>query len=343
MTTDSLGLTGNADAPARPGAARWAQLRELVLLYNFIAIFLLVVLVAASLSDNFLTWRNISNLFQQAAIVGIVAVGMTFVILTANIDLSVGSVVALGGMLVAVLLKQGAPIPAAIALTLACGAFVGAGMGALSVYAKVPSFIITLAGLVSFRGLTYLLSDGTPIGGLPESFGHFGSLMIDLSPSGGLPFPAMGIAFIVISALASGLLRRTVFGEYVLAAGGNAEAARLSGVPVRVVVTAVFAISGLLAALGGVLLTSRLNIGQPTAAQGLELDAIAAVVLGGTSLFGGRGGVLGTAVAVMLLQVLRNIFNLLGLGSFYQMTITGVIIVAAILLNRLIDHHAGRG
>ena len=127
-----------------------------------------------------------------------------------------------------------------------------------------------------------------------------------------------------------------------LATGGNIEAARLSGVPVRAISIAVFAISGLLAALGGVLLTSRLHIGQPTSAQGLELDAIAAVVLGGTSLFGGRGGMLGTTVAVMLLQVLRNIFNLVGLGSFYQMTITGVIIVLAILLNRLIDHYAGR-
>jgi len=134
----------------------------------------------------------------------------------------------------------------------------------------------------------------------------------------------------------------TPVAEYIYATGGNAEAARLSGLPTKWVVTTVFAVSGLLAAIAGVLLTSRLTIGQPTAAQGLELDAIAAVVLGGTSLFGGRGGVVGTLVAVMLLQVLRNIFNLLGLGSFYQMTVTGVIIIMAILLNRLIDHYAGR-
>ena len=145
-----------------------------------------------------------------------------------------------------------------------------------------------------------------------------------------------------MSALVAVILRYTVFGEYVYATGGNAEAARLSGVPTRRIVTAAFAISGFLASLSGVLLTSRLRIGQPTAAQGLELDAIAAVVLGGTSLFGGRGGVIGTVFAVMLLQVLRNIFNLLGLGSFYQMTVTGLIIIAAILLNRAIDHRIGR-
>jgi ribose transport system permease protein len=153
----------------------------------------------------------------------------------------------------------------------------------------------------------------------------------------------MGLIFIVLCIAAGLVLRFTVFGEYVFATGGNPEAARLSGLPTRLMITAVFAVSGFMAALGGILLTSRLRIGQPTAAQGLELDAIAAVVLGGTSLFGGRGGVLGTFFAVMLLQVLRNIFNLLGLGSFYQMTVTGIIIVAAILLNRFIDHRKGRG
>ncbi|MFN7052494.1 MAG: ABC transporter permease, partial [Gemmobacter sp.] len=135
----------------------------------------------------------------------------------------------------------------------------------------------------------------------------------------------------------------TVVGESIYATGGNPEAARLSGLPTRAVLILVFAMSGLMSALAGILLTSRLRIGQPTAAQGLELDAIAAVVLGGTSLFGGRGGILGTFFAVMLLQVLRNIFNLLGLGSFYQMTVTGLIIVAAILLNRFIDLRRGRG
>lgn len=314
---------------------------DLAVRYNFIVIFFVVVAIASTLSSNFLTLANISNLFQQAAVVGVVAVGMTFVILTANIDLSVGSMVALSGMIVALLLSTGVDPFVAVAVTLLVGVAGGALMGGISAYAQVPSFIVTLAGLVSFRGITYLISEGTPIGNLPKGFGALGSTMVPILP--GVDFPLMGIIFVVVCLIAGLVLRATVFGEYVYATGGNAEAARLSGLPTRLMTTAVFAVSGLMAALGGIMLTSRLRIGQPTAAQGLELDAIAAVVLGGTSLFGGRGGVLGTFFAVMLLQVLRNIFNLLGLGSFYQMTVTGVIIVAAILLNRLIDHRMGRG
>jgi ribose transport system permease protein len=287
-----------------------------------------------------MTPTNIANLFQQAAVGGVVAIGMTFVILTGNIDLSVGSVVALCGMLVAVLLAGGMPILPAIAITILTGAAAGATIGLITALAEVPSFIVSLAGLVSFRGVTYLLTDGVPVSGLPPSFGAISSTMIPLFP--GAHISSMGLIFIVLCIVAGALLRLTVFGESVYATGGNAEAARLSGLPTKRILVLVFTVSGIMSALGGILLTSRLRIGQPTAAQGLELDAIAAVVLGGTSLFGGRGGVLGTFFAVMLLQVLRNIFNLLGLGSFYQMTVTGLIIVAAILLNRFIDIRRGR-
>ena len=323
----------------RPAIGR--RMINLAIEYNFIVIFIAVVIIATMLSSSFMTFTNISNLFQQAAVVGVVAVGMTFVILTGNIDLSVGSIVALSGMLVAVLIGDGYNPTLAVAMTAVVGLGCGAAMGAITALAQVPSFIVTLAGLVSFRGLTYLMTDGVPVSGLPQGFAAISSTMIPLLP--GFSLSSMGLIFIVLCILAGLLLRFTVFGEYIYATGGNPEAARLSGLPTRLIVTAVFAVSGLMAALGGILLTSRLRIGQPTAAQGLELDAIAAVVLGGTSLFGGRGGVLGTFFAVMLLQVLRNIFNLLGLGSFYQMTVTGVIIVAAILLNRFIDHRKGRG
>ncbi|HWK65454.1 MAG TPA: ABC transporter permease [Rhizobiaceae bacterium] len=316
------------------------KLVDIAIEYNFVLIFMVVVAIAASLSDNFLTFGNIANLFQQATVVGIVAIGMTFVILTGNIDLSVGSVVALCGMVVAVLMTNGYDPFLAVAITALVGLCCGAAMGAISALAQVPSFIITLAGLVSFRGITYLLTDGVPVSGLPQGFASISSTTIPIFS--GFTLTSMAVIFIVLCIVAGVILRFTVFGEYVYATGGNPEAARLSGLPTRLIVTGVFAVSGLMAALGGILLTSRLRIGQPTAGQGLELDAIAAVVLGGTSLFGGRGGVLGTFFAVMLLQVLRNIFNLLGLGSFYQMTVTGVIIVAAILLNRFIDHRKGR-
>jgi ribose transport system permease protein len=336
MTPTPASLFSSTSMPRRRAVLDW------VMRYNFVFIFLFAVLVATFLSDDFLTFGNIANLFQQGAIVGIVAIGMTFVILTANIDLSVGSLCAFGGILVSVMLSHQVGGWLAVPATLLAGLAIGALMGGITVFGKVPSFIVTLAGLVSLRGATFLSSDGAPIGGLPEGFTRIGSAMIDILPGQGIAFPVLGLIFIVTALLAWWLLRYTVFGEYVLATGGNHEAARLSGVPVRAITIAVFAICGGLAALAGVLMTSRLHVGQPTAAQGLELDAIAAVVLGGTSLFGGRGSVLGTAVAVMLLQVLRNIFNLLGLGSFYQMAITGVIIVLAILLNRLIDHYAGR-
>lgn len=334
---DSESRTGHT--PAKASAEKFRPV-DLLIQYNFVAIFLVVVIIASLLSENFLTFTNIANLVQQAAVVGVVAVGMTFVILTANIDLSVGSVVAFAGMVVALLLAAGVNPALAVVLTLVIGAAAGASMGAISAFAGVPSFIVTLAGLVSFRGLTYLLTDGVPVSGLPAGFASISSSMIPLFP--GFNLSSMGLIFIVAAVLAALILRLTVFGEYVYATGGNPEAARLAGLPTKRIVVAVFAISGLMSALGGILLTSRLRIGQPTAAQGLELDAIAAVVLGGTSLFGGRGSVVGTLFAVMLLQVLRNIFNLLGLGSFYQMTITGVIIIAAVLLNRFLDFRRGR-
>ncbi|WP_339757259.1 ABC transporter permease [uncultured Hoeflea sp.] len=333
--TDTTGETR-----ANPASSLRARIVDTIIQYNFVAIFLIVVVIASLLSDNFLTFTNISNLFQQAAVVGVVAVGMTFVILTGNIDLSVGSVVAFSGMLVAVLLAAGVDPTLSVLGTLIVGVSFGMSMGAITAVAAVPSFIVTLAGLVSFRGLTYLLTDGVPVSGLPSGFSAISSTMIPLLP--GFNMSSMGLIFILLCVVATLVLRYTVLGEYIYATGGNPEAARLAGLPTRWIIIAVFGISGLMSALGGILLTSRLRIGQPTAAQGLELDAIAAVVLGGTSLFGGRGSVVGTLFAVMLLQVLRNIFNLLGLGSFYQMTVTGIIIIAAILLNRFLDIRKGR-
>jgi ribose transport system permease protein len=309
---------------------------DALLEHNFVLIFCALIIIASLLSPNFLTVQNVANLFQQATVVGITAIGMTFVILTANIDLSVGSMVAFGGVLVAILMKTGLPPELAMIFTVLAGALIGMGIGAISAWAQVPSFMVTLAALVSVRGITYLISQGSPIGGFPSSFNFIGSARIG-------DFTLMGFIFLGVTVLAFVLLRFTVLGEYVYATGGNFVAAGLSGVPTRAIVTFVFSVSGAMAAFGGVILTSRLRIAQPTAAQSLELDAIAAVVLGGTSLFGGRGGVAGTFFAVMLLQVLRNIFNLLGLGSFYQMTVTGFIIVFAILLNRWIDLRRTKG
>lgn len=317
-----------------PGSIRQHVGTSWLLKGNLIIIFVALFATAAFLSPDFLQARNLSNLLQQAALSGIIAVGMTLVILTAGIDLSVGSTAALSGMIVAILLDGNVHVLLAILGAVGAGAAAGILMGYLSANLRLPAFIVTLAGLTAFRGAAYISNDGKPVGkDFPDFFEFLGGGYIGL-------FPMSGLLFIGITLLIGAILRFTTYGEYIYAVGSNEEAARLSGVPVKAVQVSVFGISGALAAFAGVLLTSRLTIAQPTAFQGAELDAIAAVVLGGTSLFGGRGGVSGTFVAVLLLTVLRNLFNLLGIGSFYQMVATGVILVLALILNRFIDSRA---
>ncbi|MFI7232171.1 ABC transporter permease [Nonomuraea angiospora] len=333
--TASIGSTAGLTA-GQEGGARSRRGADLIVKSNLLLVFLALCVVASLLAPQFLTGRNIANLLQQSSLTGIVAIGMTMVVLTAGIDLSVGSVAAFGGMTVALLMAAGVPVLPAILLTVTLGAAFGAVMGGLSAYLSLPAFMTTLAGLTAVRGLTYLLTDGKPAeAGGSEAFQLLGGGFIGY-------VPIAGIIFVVITILAAVVLRGTTFGEYVYAVGSNKEAARLSGLPVRGVITTVFAVSGALAALAGVLLTSRLTVGQPTAFNGLELDAIAAVVLGGTNLFGGRGGVFGTFVAVLLLSVLRNLCNLLGLGSFFQMVVTGLILLVALILNMLIERRGAR-
>ena len=206
------------------------------------------------------------------------------------------------------------------------GGLIGLGQGAITALTKVPSFIITLGSLVSIRGVTYLLTDGKPVFGVPDDLRYLGAGFVG-------PVPVVGIIFIVVTVAAALFLGRTRIGRYLFAAGGNPEAARLSGVPVVSVITFTFVVSGALAAFAGVLLTAWLNVGQPTAFQGVELYAIAAVVLGGTSLFGGKGGVLGTFIAVLLLTILSNILNLAGVSPYFQQILTGVVLVGTVLLN----------
>jgi len=325
-TTDTTGT--RATASWRQRGSSW------LIKGNLLIVFVAICVIASLLSPDFLTTRNLANLLQQSSLTGIIAVGMTLVILTSGIDLAVGSVAALSGMIVAILLDIALPIPIAILAALAVGAGVGLLMGAVSAWMRLPAFIVTLAGLTAVRGWAYTLTDGRPAGSdLPEAFTIIGGGYLGILPLTGLIF----IGVTIITAL---ILRYTTFGEYIYAVGSNEEAARLSGVPVNWIKASVFGFSGLTAAIAGVLLTSRLTIGQPTAFQGAELDAIAAVVLGGTNLFGGRGGVGGTFIAVLLLSVLKNLFNLLGIGSFVQMIATGLILVLALILNKILDSRA---
>jgi ribose transport system permease protein len=267
---------------------------------------------------------------RQTSINAVIATGMTFVILTGGIDLSVGSVLAYSGAIMAALLATQVPLSASLALVLLLGATIGALTGLVITKGKVQPFIATFVSMTLLRGATLVFTDGKPISadtGPAEAFAFLGQ-----GYGFGIPVPI----FIMVAVLAFAyyILRHTRFGRYVYALGGNEEAARLSGLRTNLIKTTVYAVSGLLAALAGIILTSRLSSAQPTAGAGYELDAIAAVVLGGTSLAGGSGHILGTLVGALIIGILNNALNLMNVSSYYQMIAKGVIILIAVLLDR---------
>jgi ribose transport system permease protein len=291
-------------------------------------IVLLVLFGALTLaSDEFLTGDNLANLARQVAVFGIIAVGQLLVILTAGIDLSVGSVLGLTGCISAELLVHGAGIVPAILVGLGAGAAIGVFNGTLVAYGKLPPFIVTLGMLGIARGVVLVLTDASTVQPLPESFGN-------IANGDFLGLPNLLWIFVAIVVIASFVLRRTVFGRYVYAVGSNPESARLAGVPVTRVLVAVYAIAGLLAAVGGVLFTSRLNAGIPTAGTGYELNAIAACVIGGASLFGAKGGAFGAAAGALIVGVLNNGGNLLAINSFYLQIIIGALILVAVAFDQ---------
>jgi ribose transport system permease protein len=278
-------------------------------------------------SQEFLTGDNLANLARQVAIFGIIAVGELLVILTAGIDLSVGSVLGLSGCVSAELLVHGWPIPAAILGGLVVGAGLGVFNGSLVAYAKLPPFIVTLGMLGIARGVVLVLTDASTVQPLPDSFGN-------IANGDFLGLPNLLWMFVIVASIAAFVLRRTVFGRYVYAVGSNPESARLAGVPVAAVLVTVYAISGLLAAVGGVLFASRLNAGIPTAGSGYELNAIAACVIGGASLFGAKGGAFGAAAGALIVATLNNGGNLLAVNSFYLQIIIGGLILAAVFFDQ---------
>ncbi|HOC44908.1 MAG TPA: ribose ABC transporter permease [Thermoanaerobaculales bacterium] len=300
--------------------------------YGIIVAFVVEVIVFSIASEHFLTIANLTNVTLQTSVLAIIAAGMTFVILTAGIDLSVGSLVAISGVVCALLLKAQAPLPVVIGLGLLGGIAVGLLSGLLSgvVIARfsVTPFIATLAMMTIWRGAAYLLVGGRPVWGLPEAFDFLGSGRL-----AGIPFPTA--VMLCVYAVAWFVLAHTPFGRYVYAVGGNPEAARLAGIRTSRVIVLVYVISGVLAAISGILLASRMSSGQPNAGLMFELEVIAAVVVGGTSLFGGRGGIVGTFVGAMLIGVLRNGLNLVGVGSYVQQVVLGFVILLAVMLDQL--------
>ncbi len=288
----------------------------------------LVALTAALtlLSGDFLTTDNLLNVGVQAAVTAILAFGVTFVVVSAGIDLSVGSVAALSATVLAwSATTEGLPVWLAVLLALATGAACGLVSGALVAYGRLPPFIATLAMLSVGRGLALVLADGSPIG-FPSSVSGLGDTL-----GGWLPVPVLVMA--AAGLLTAVVLGRTFLGRGLYAIGGNEEAARLSGLPVRRQKAAVYALSGLFAAVAGIVLAARLDTAQPTAGQGYELDAIAAVVIGGASLSGGVGTASGTLVGALILAVLRNGLNLLSVSAFWQQVVIGAVIALAVLLD----------
>jgi ribose transport system permease protein len=291
---------------------------------------LLVIAVGLSVvSHNFLTVDNLLNVMRQASINALIAFGMTLVILLGGIDLSAGSVLALSSVIIASLLTSGMPAGLATLAGLVAGGLMGLVNGLVISKGKVAPFIATLGSMTVLRGLALVLSNGSPLSSFNSDFFSLlgGGYIARLVP---IPVVLMLVMFAIFWVL----LRKTVFGRHIYATGGNAESAKLSGVKVDRIQLYVYTISGVMAALAGVVLTSRLNSAQPTAGTGYELDAIAAVVLGGTSLTGGRGWIFGTLVGALLIGVLNNGLNLLDVSSFYQQVIKGGVILLAVLIDR---------
>ena len=290
---------------------------------------IILVVVITILNNSFIAPSNIFNLLRQVSINGLIAFGMTFVILTGGIDLSVGSILALSSALMALMMTSGVDPILAICIGGLIGAVLGAMNGMLVAFGKMAPFIVTLATMTIFRGLTLVVTDGNPITNLGDSYAFqlFGKGYFF-----GIPVPAvtMLIVFIILYIV----LHKTVFGKNVYAIGGNEKASFISGIKVNRVKIFIYSISGLMAAIAGAILTSRLNSAQPTAGTAYELDAIAAVVLGGTSLSGGKGRIFGTLVGVLIIGVLNNGLNLLGVSSFYQQVIKGIVILIAVLIDR---------
>ncbi len=311
------------------GDSQLSKLSEILRRFSVLIILLVICVIFAAGSRDFLTTSNLLNVALQTSIIAIIAIGMTFTILTAGIDLSVGSLMALGGALAAGLaVRQGLGTYGGIAGALLAGMMLGGINGLLIIKGKMPPFVATLAMMAVARGLTLVYTQGRPIAGLEENFIFWGTGRLL-----GIPVPVVLLVILVLIAYV--VLRHTRFGLYVHATGGNEETTRLAGISPNRIKLAVYVISGFTATLGGVLLTARLWSAQPNAAVGWELDAIAAPVLGGVSLFGGEGSIGGMLVGAFIIGVLSNGLNLLGVPSYYQQVIKGIVFILAVMLDLL--------
>jgi ribose/xylose/arabinose/galactoside ABC-type transport system permease subunit len=297
--------------------------------YGIFIVFSIICLIISFISPQFLTVSNWTIIITQVSINALLAFGVTFVIITGGIDLSLGSIVAVAGVSAAMLAHPDSyPVLVPVFAGLFAGILIGAFNGFIITKSKIAPFIVTLGTMTIGRGLALILSNGRPVSNLSESFVFIGSGKI-------MGIHVLILILIFMFILCSVILNKTILGRYIYAVGGNEQAARASGINVTQVKMAVYSISGLLAGLAGILLTSRITTGQPNAGAGFELDAIAAVVIGGTSTTGGKGSMAGTLIGVLLIGVINNSLDLLNVTSYYQQVVMGIIIIGAVVLDSL--------
>lgn len=303
---------------------RFTQLTE----SNLIIILIAMILVLWLLNDKFLSFNNFTNLLRQTAIIGVLAVGMTFVIISGGIDLSVGSVLAFSSILGSQLMVAGFPVMIAIILAIIAGSMIGALQGFIIHKGKVPAFIATLGGMTIVRGAVMLMCNAEKVLGLPDVIGEFAVQKY-------LGIPAMAYVWLFVVIIGWIVSKRMVFGRHIYAIGSNIEAARLSGIKIGINTCGIYAFCACTASIAGILMTARLGNGVPTAGQGYELDAIAAVVVGGGSLNGAIGSIPGTVLGTIIIAAIRNGGTLLGINPFILDILVGALIVVAVLIDQL--------
>ncbi len=308
------------------------RVKHLVSDYKMVFVLIGIIVVLSLVSDVFMTSKNIINILRQISINGVLALGITFVIITGGIDLSVGSVVALSSVLATSVVRADANnVLLAIVVGVGVGCLAGAISGlAISMF-SIPPFIMTLAMQTITRGLALIYTNGRPVTGLGKKYAVIGQGFVGI-----LPIPV--IIFLIVAVVATFMLKCTRFGRHVYAIGGNIEAARVSGINTKAISTLVYIICGFAAGVAGLIMSSRINAGQPASGSGYELNAIAATVIGGTSLSGGVGSIIGTVVGVLIIGVINNGMNLLNITTYWQEVVMGLLIAVTVIM----DIHIGK-
>ncbi|QCX33195.1 ribose ABC transporter permease [Caloramator sp. E03] len=303
------------------------KLKSVIIKFKSLIGLLALCVIISIITPRFLNVNNLLNVLTQVSVNAVIAIGMSFVILTGGIDLSVGSILAITGAISASIIVKSNSVFLAIIAAIIIGALIGSFNGIIVSKGKIQPFIVTLAAMTIFRGVTYVYTNGTPISGLGRDFTFIGNAKVL-----GIPFPV--IITLIVFLIAYYIINETRFGRYVYALGGNEDSTRLSGINTDRIKMIVYIVSGIASAISGIIVTSRIGSASPNAGSGYELDAIAAVVLGGTSLSGGEGSITGTIIGAMIIGVLNNGLNLMNVSPFYQSIVKGLVILLAVLIDK---------